>query len=31
MTGPQRIVCFGECMLELQGEAFGTIDRKSVV
>ena len=25
MTGPQRIVCFGECMLELQGEAFGTM------
>jgi 2-dehydro-3-deoxygluconokinase len=25
MTGPQRTVCFGECMLELQGEAFGAM------
>lgn len=25
MAGPQRVVCFGECMLELQGEAFGTM------
>lgn len=25
MAGSQRVVCFGECMLELQGEAFGTM------
>ena len=25
MTAHPRIVCFGECMLELQGEAFGTM------
>jgi 2-dehydro-3-deoxygluconokinase len=23
----QRVVCFGECMLELQGEAFGTMQQ----
>ena len=25
MGRPPRVVCFGECMLELQGEAFGTM------
>jgi 2-dehydro-3-deoxygluconokinase len=25
MSRPPRVVCFGECMLELQGEAFGTL------
>jgi 2-dehydro-3-deoxygluconokinase len=25
MDRPARVVCFGECMLELQGEAFGTM------
>lgn len=25
MDRPVRVVCFGECMLELQGEAFGTM------
>ena len=25
MDRPKRVVCFGECMLELQGEAFGTM------
>ena len=24
---PLRVVCFGECMLELQGEAFGTLSQ----
>lgn len=25
MAGTPRVVCFGECMLELQGEAFGSM------
>ena len=25
MVGPLRVVAFGECMLELQGQAFGTM------
>ncbi|WP_269532886.1 sugar kinase [Chitinimonas sp. BJYL2] len=25
MTSSLRVVCFGECMIELQGEAFGTL------
>jgi len=25
MARPLRVVCFGECMLELQGQAFGTM------
>jgi len=25
MAGPFRVVCFGECMIELQGEAFGAM------
>jgi 2-dehydro-3-deoxygluconokinase len=25
MASPPRLVCFGECMLELQGQAFGTM------
>lgn len=25
MTADGRVVCFGECMLELQGQAFGTL------
>jgi hypothetical protein len=24
-AGVPRVVCFGECMLELQGQAFGTL------
>lgn len=27
MSSPQRVVCFGECMLELQGQAFGTMQQ----
>ena len=27
MRQPPRVVCFGECMLELQGQAFGTLQQ----
>ena len=27
MTAGLRVVCFGECMLELQGPAFGSLQQ----
>ena len=27
MTGPRRVALFGECMIELRGEAFGTLQQ----